>query len=249
MLFIEPTVIAHRGASAYAPENTLSAFLKAKEFGAHWVEFDVMLTADHEVVVIHDEELDRTTNGSGRVCDYSYQDLKKLDAGSWFNPSFSGEKIPSLREVIAFLHKYQLAANIEIKAFPGQEDLTVKKVLSVVKQCWKTDMPVPFVSSFSLPVLRFVRQYSSTCLLGFLMDTWLSDWEMLCDELNCISVNINEKILTQENIKQIKATGRLVLAYTVNNLPRAQELFGWGVGAVFTDVPDKILLYVQHARH
>lgn len=248
MLSIRPTVIAHRGASAYAPENTLAAFLKAKELGASWVEFDVMLTADHEVVVIHDEKLDRTTNGTGCVRNYSYQDLKKLDAGSWFNPIFSGEKIPSLREVIEFLHKHQLSANIEIKAFSGQEELIVEKVLNVIKKYWKAEMPPPLVSSFSLPVLRFVRQYSSTCLLGFLMHKWTPDWETLCDELNCIAVDINEKIVTQEKIKQIKTTGRLVLAYTVNDPKRAQELFGWGVDAVFTDALDKILFSIQSAR-
>ncbi len=242
MLSIEPTVIAHRGASAYAPENTLAAFLKAKELGASWIEFDVMLTADHEVVVIHDEELERTTNGFGKVRDYSYRALKKLDAGSWFNPIFSGEKIPSLSETIEFLHTHQMAANIEIKPLLGQEELVVKKVLSVVKQHWKTDIPGPLISSFSLPALRFLRQHSSTCLLGFLMDKWLPDWKVLCDELNCITVNVDGKIVSQEKVKQIKSTGRLVLVYTVNDPKRAQELFSWGVDAVFTDVPDKILL-------
>src|SRR5438552_7543288 len=100
MQFINPvsylsSIIAHRGASALAPENTLAAFHKAKEIGAKWVEFDCMLASCGEVVVIHDETLDRTTNGLGRVIDYPYSYLKTLNAGSWFNPIFADEKIPT----------------------------------------------------------------------------------------------------------------------------------------------------------
>src|SRR5438445_1086012 len=115
-------LIAHRGASALAPENTLAAFRKAGEIGAKWVEFDVMLAADGEAVVIHDDTLDRTTNAKGNVCDYPYSYLQTLDAGSWFNPQFSHEKIPTLAEVIGVLRHCKLAANIEIKPSVGKEE-------------------------------------------------------------------------------------------------------------------------------
>lgn len=238
---IQPPVIAHRGASAYAPENTLASFLKAKTLGARWVEFDVMLTADHEVIIIHDEELNRTTNGTGRVSDCSYADIKKLDAGSWFDPKFSAEKILSLKEMIDFLRQHQMSANVEIKALPGHEEITAIKVLEVIQQHWTKDMLPPLISSFSLPVLHIVRYHSATCYVGLLMHHWLSEWQQLCDTLQCVSVDVNEKIIDPDKVKQIKATQRLVLAYTVNDPQRAQELFSWGVDAVFTDCPDRIL--------
>src|SRR3990167_7450135 len=110
-----PPVIAHRGASAYAPENTLAAFRKAHDLGIQWIEFDVMLSADHVPIIFHDNLLDRTTNGRGEVGDFSFKALHELDAGAWFNPKFSGEHIPSLQDTVAFLRQTGMAANIEIK--------------------------------------------------------------------------------------------------------------------------------------
>ena len=97
-LLFDPPVIEHRGVSSYAPENTMSAFTRAVQLGIQWVEFDVMLAACGTPIIIHDESLDRTTNGHGNVGDYSYSYLRTLDAGSWFSPSYSGERIPSLEE-------------------------------------------------------------------------------------------------------------------------------------------------------
>lgn len=238
---IQPPVIAHRGASAYAPENTLAAFLKAKELGIQWVEFDVMLTKEGEVVVIHDETLDRTTNCQGRVCDFSFDYISTLDAGSWFNKSFAQEKILSFKQLIDFLAEHHLAANVEIKAQQGQEEKTVKNVLKNLADHWQPFMLPPLVSSFSLDILRFVRRYSATCWLGLLMDEWHEDWERICDELSCISVNVNHQILTPQRAQQILATQRKILCYTVDDPARAHELFSWGVHAVFSNMPDRIV--------
>src|SRR5262245_86406 len=109
-LIFKPPLIAHRGASAYAPENTLAAFKKAKELGAQWLEFDVQLTACGEIVVFHDERLERTTNGRGWIHEKPYSYLKTLDAGSWFNSQFAGEKIPTLVEALEFLRQNNLMA-------------------------------------------------------------------------------------------------------------------------------------------
>ncbi|MEO8400250.1 MAG: glycerophosphoryl diester phosphodiesterase [Gammaproteobacteria bacterium] len=236
-----PPIIAHRGASALAPENTLAAFRKAREIGAKWVEFDVMLAACGEAVVIHDETLERTTNGFGQVCDYPASYLQTLDAGSWFAPQFKNEKIPTLAEVIDFLCQEQLAANIEIKPSIGREEETVKKVLELIEQCWKHDILPPIISSFSTKVLYQVRQYSLTSLLAFLMHEWREDWQAECDALNCMSVDVNQMILNPYNVKEIKDTGRLLLAYTVDDVMRARELWSWGVDAVFTNCPPAML--------
>lgn len=107
-------VIAHRGASAYAPENTLSAFQMAEEMGADWIELDCRLTRDNEVVVIHDDTLDRTTSGSGYVREASLHEIKQLDAGSWFEDKWRGERVPTLDQVFEYA-KGRIGVYVEIK--------------------------------------------------------------------------------------------------------------------------------------
>src|SRR3990167_4199284 len=238
-------LIAHRGASALAPENTLVAFRKAREIGARWVEFDVMLAACGTPVIIHDETLDRTTNGRGNVSDYPYSYLKTLDAGSWFDPRFAGEKIPTLAELIELLHSEQLSAHVEIKPARGKEKQTVEKVLQVIEQCWRKDMLPPLISSFSRTVLYEVRRCSPASLLGLLMHDWEADWKNVCDELSCVSVHVNQKILDPKKAKEIKATNRLLLVYTVDDVKRARDLFSWGVDAIFSNCPDNMRVFLQ----
>ena len=244
-LFPLSKIIAHRGASALAPENTLAAFRKASEIGAKWVEFDVMLAGCGEVVVIHDETLDRTTNGKGLVSDYPYHYLATLDAGSWFNPKFSSEKIPTLAEVIHALRQYRLAANIEIKPAVGKEEETVARVLAVIHACWQFDMPAPLISSFSEQVLRCVRHHSKTHFLAYLMDEWHEDWQKKCDEFNCISVDVNHAILNEARVKEMQKTKRFVLSYTVDNPQLAEQLLTWGVNAVFSNCPAKMQSFLS----
>lgn len=233
--YITP-VIAHRGASALAPENTLSAFRRAAEIGAKWVEFDVMLAACGEVVVIHDETLDRTTNGTGLVCDYPYKYLKTLDAGSWFNTAFRDEKIPTLKEVFGVLTECHLFPNIEIKPSLGNEEQTVKNVIAVTKQYWNANLPVLF-SSFSHEVRRILRKWLPSGLLACLMHEWQEDWKKTSDELQCVAIDVNHTILIPERIHDIKSTGRLLLSYTIDDPIRAHELFSWGVDAIFSNCP------------
>ncbi|MCD6039618.1 MAG: ugpQ [Gammaproteobacteria bacterium] len=239
--FFSPAIIGHRGASATAPENTLAAFFKAKQLGLHWVEFDVMVASTGEAVVIHDDDLERTTNGRGRVIDCSYTDLKKLDAGSWFDPLFSNERIPSLQEVLQLLWRERLAANLEIKALAGHEQATVKQVLDILEEN-EGRLPSPLlISSFSPLVLQLLRKASSSALLGIVIDAWQEDWHALCSEIRCISVHINHEVLTPARVREIKAKEYLLLAYTVNTLDRAEELLSWGVDALFSDCPDVLV--------
>jgi len=240
MLSIHPPVIGHRGASYYAPENTIAAFVKAKQLGINWVEFDVMLTACGEVVVIHDHTLERTTNVKGNVSDFTYEELKKLDAGSWFHPQFHQEKIPCLQDVLALLKQQRLSANIEIKAQIGKEDIIVKKVLDFIAN----ENSHILLSSFSLEVMRAIRKVSDKIQIGLLIDTWFPGWEKISDELNCVSIHLNQKLLDKENIARMKAMGKQVLAYTVNDVKRAKELFSLGVDAIFSDLSEDILTQV-----
>jgi glycerophosphoryl diester phosphodiesterase len=237
----DPPVIAHRGANTLAPENTLAAFVKAKESGAKWVEFDVMLAASGEAVVIHDETLERTTNGRGFVHDYPYSYLQTLDAGSWFHPSFKGERIPTFKEVIDVIREQGLRANVEIKALPGMEEEEVKKIVGDIEKYWTKDMAPPLISSFSMQTLKLVRQYSPDSLLAILIHEWFDGWDVLAEELQCVSYNLNHEILDAEKARVIKNTGKFLLTYTVNDVARALELFSWGVDAVFSDNVKEII--------
>lgn len=128
-----PLVIAHRGASAYAPENTLSAFRLAAEQGAHAVELDAKLSADGEVMVIHDQTVDRTTGGHGAVRQLTLSELKQLEAGSFFKPEFAGEPIPTLAEVFEAVGQ-RLLINVELTNYASPGDDLVDKVVALVRR-------------------------------------------------------------------------------------------------------------------
>lgn len=241
LLSFNPPVIAHRGASGYAPENTLAAFAKAAQLGIKWVEFDVMLSACGIPIIFHDETLDRTTNGRGELIDYSFPYLQSLDAGTWFNPIFAGERIPTLAQVMTFLQEMHMNANVELKPLPGEEELLAKKVLEIIPNHLIKEPSTILFSSFSIEGLFALRKQAKDCLLGLLLHDWDPDWRTLCESLQCASLHIYDEIMTEEKVHEIKNMGKAALCYTVNNPLRAKQLFGWGVDAVFSDVPDKIL--------
>lgn len=142
----QPLIIAHRGASAHAPENTLAAFKMALDMGADGIELDVMLSQDQELVVIHDDTVDRTTNGSGRVKDFSYRILKDLDAGKAFAERFSGEHVPTLTEVFEQLGG-KLLINVELKNYASPFDDLTHKVIDLVESYKLADSVI--LSSFN----------------------------------------------------------------------------------------------------
>lgn len=233
-------LIAHRGASAYAPENTLKAFQLAKENGASWVEFDVTLSKDQTPVVIHDDSLERTTNGHGEVCVNSFQELTQLDAGSWFDPKYQDQKIPSLDQVLQLCADLSLAVNIEIKPPGPLREATVKQTLNSVTKIWPNNLPEPLFSSFSYATLESIRSHSKTAQLGLLLDHWDPNWQQLADGIDCVSVHLNASLLTFERVAEIKSSGRAVLSYTINDRKQAEELFAMGVDAIFSDFPDLV---------
>jgi len=129
-----PPVIAHRGASGYAPENTMASFVKAAQLGIKWVEFDVVLAKCGTPIIFHDETLDRTSNAHGLIDDYTYTQLQAFDAGKWFHPHFSSERIPTLAQVLVFLYEAGMSANVEIKPMPGKEEETVENTLETFRE-------------------------------------------------------------------------------------------------------------------
>ncbi len=238
-------VIAHRGASGYAPENTMSALHKAVALDAKWIEFDVMLTQDLQPIIIHDIKLDRTTNGRGEVAKTKLAKIRELDAGSWFGPNFKDEKVPTFAEYLMAADAAHIGINVEIKPTPGTEVETARIVLQTLQHLWPKHAKTSLVSSASLLALRTVRALDEKISVGLIVDAWEPWWQEILDELNSISLHINHEQLTPVRVAAVMKTGRAVLAYTVNDPERAAELFSWGVTAVFTDFPDRILPIVH----
>ena len=144
-----PKVVGHRGAAGHAPENTLASLRAAHELGIEWVEFDVMLTAEGTPVLFHDETLDRTTDGTGRLADRRWEDLRGLDAGSWFGSAFKGQRVPSLHEALALLGRTGMGANVELKPSEGQDATTGVITAKTLQESWPANLPGPLISSFS----------------------------------------------------------------------------------------------------
>lgn len=237
-LQINKGIIAHRGASAYAPENTLAAFDKALAMGSNCIEFDVMLSADGEPFVFHDASLKRTTNGVGDLGLVDADYLRTLDAGKWFSKAYIGEKIPHFTEILNWLLFVDIHANIEIKPYPGATQQTVVTVMTALNHYWPSAKALPLLSSFDHDALILCRSLAPEMLLGLLLHTWDDEWFIKAQDLHCYSVHVNYKILTPERAKAIKTKGFQLYAYTVNRKRLANKLMAWGVDAVFSNYPD-----------
>jgi glycerophosphoryl diester phosphodiesterase len=236
----QPKVIGHRGAAGHAPENTLVSFRKAAELGARWVEFDTKLSRDGHVVIFHDEDLDRTTDGSGPLADKDLAELKTLDAGSWYSDAFRGERIPTLDETMAVLGELGLGANVEIKPCPGREVETAEAVIRTLKAGWPAALPAPLISSFKpesmAAATRLAPEYPGALLVGAIP----ADWRRRLEDLRCAGLHCDAEYLTREQARQVLAAGFALRCYTIKEDAVAQRLFGWGVEAVFTAYPDRI---------
>lgn len=236
-------VIGHRGASGHAPENTLGSISKAHELGVKWVEFDVKLAKCGELVILHDSDLGRTTNGVGQVLNHDYATLAELDCGSWFSQEYSHERIPSFKQLLNHAASLNLSINVEIKPCDGRDLETALQTLNDLISHWPVSKTPPLISSFS----KLALQAAAHCHfpLGYLIKCWeTSSWEEVLDSYNCKTLHVCHSILTPQKVIQVKKKGFLLLAYTVNDHARAAELFNWGVDAVFSDFPDRILLEV-----
>jgi len=234
---ILPPVIGHRGAAGLAPENTLASFRRAAGLGARMVEFDVRLSSDSVPVVFHDDDLERTSNGSGPVAARTLAELKRLDAGRWFGPDFAGEAIPTLAEVLALCRDLDLAVNLEIKPDAGREAETARLALAQAQALWPARAPLPLVSSFAGSCLEVALDLAPAWPRGLLVEAIPEDWRARAERLGCCGVHANHSGLDAATIAVIMASGRRVLAYTVNDRTRESELLGLGVAAIFSDFP------------
>lgn len=240
-----PKVIGHRGAKAYAPENTLSSIHAAADLGIEWVEVDVKLTKDSEAIIFHDEELERCTGAQGLVKDFTLAEIRELDAGSWYGESFVGEKIPTLEELLNTVLERGMNVNLEIKPCPGREKETAEVMLDVATRIWPDDMPPPLVSSFQHVSLEAAFDMMPEWPRGLLMDQRLENWKEVADYIKAATININGNTATPEEIEEYMEYHKPILAYTINQPDKARELVRWGVDSFFSDNPDVVLEAVE----
>lgn len=233
-------VIAHRGFSGAAPENTIAAVRAAIEIQADMVEIDVTLTADGHLVVIHDETLDRTTNGSGRVSEFTLAELQQLDAGSWFGPEFAGEQIPTLDAVLDEANGLILL-NVEIKSEAVDRGI-VAKVASAIKMQGIVDQVV--VSSFSPTALQQVHSEAPEIRTAVLFNTKFhkgQDAVEIVKNLEASVFNIKRQRLTKTMRRRCEEHDIPIGIYTVNKPRRLRRLVNKGIDAIFTDYPDRLI--------
>ena len=194
-----PKVIGHRGAAAYAPENTLEGIHTAADMNIEWVELDVKLTKDDVPIIFHDDELDRTTNGSGLVREKTYEEIRQIEAGSWYGESFTGIKIPTLEEAIEVLINRNLGLNLEIKPCPGREKETTEAALDVLSLYWD-DHDRLLISSFEPVSLEAAQHVAGDWSRGLLLapegeeGVINPEWKDMADYLDVKTVNIGTKI-------------------------------------------------------
>ena len=236
-----PRIIGHRGAAKAAPENTLAGLREARRQGAAWVEVDAKLTADNAIILLHDDLVDRTSNGKGAAAQMTFDEIRALDAGSWLAPAFASVQVPTLEETVRELISLGLNCNFEIKPCPGRELVTAELVMRELQRLWPVQAPKPLISSFAYASLEVAHRLAPEFPRAVLVEEVPENWRALCEGVAAIALNPWQKTLTTEWTKAVKKAGYKVISYTVNETPRARELFDWGVDAVFSDVPGHLL--------
>ncbi len=231
---IYPRIIAHRCGGALTPENTLAGLRLAARIGCRGVEFDAMLAADGVPVLIHDETLERTTSGRGRVAEMDSARLAELDAGAWHHAAFAGEPLPTLDAALQLCAALGLWANVEIKPSAGQEVETGR----VVARHAAAATGKLLLSSFSVDALRAAASEAPRLPCALLVEAIPADWRERMAETGALALHSAARKLTAEAAQAVRAAGFPLACYTVNRRDDAERLFAMGVSAVFTDRPD-----------
>lgn len=234
---VREEVQAHRGSSALAPENTIAAFRRAAEDGAKWVELDVALNADGELIVIHDDSVDRTTNGSGNLGALSTADIQALDGGSWFGVEFAGEKIPTLDEVIVALGAFGLNINVEIKQHPHHQSLEQLTTAVAAALAKRTAHMQIMISSFDPDCLKAMHRLTPELELAMLWGRIPDDWEEKLAAIPATTIHAHYKGLCIGLLEQTSAKGIKVRAWTSNDPIELASFWHAGLTGVITDDP------------
>ncbi len=222
-----PKVIGHRGAAAYAPENTLASFREARKRGAAWVEIDVKLTADDVPIVMHDESLKRTTGVDRLVAKTRRAELP---------PS-----VPTFEEAIACFGELGLGCNVEIKPCPGREAETAVAAVDTLRRCWPAHLPSPLLSSFKDDALAAAFERAPQFARALLISEQVPEWRRRAEAVRAAGLNVNGRKLGALWAYEIKKAGFALGVYTINDAAEARALMAMGADCIITDAPDVIL--------
>ncbi len=232
-------VIAHRGASGHAPENTLAAIALAAEQGARCVELDASISSDGIAFVHHDDTLERCTDGTGYLCAHSAAELDKLKAGVNHN-GFENESLPRLSAVLELLAKLEMGLNLEIKPTPGLEAPTALAVCDLIRTNWPADLPL-VLSSFSKDSLAVARDMLPGAARAYIVCAIPEDWQHQTQLLQCSNLHVAAPLLTPSFAEDIVRSGLGLYCFTVNNADEARKLLEMGAHGVFSDYPGQLL--------
>ncbi|GED22087.1 glycerophosphoryl diester phosphodiesterase [Halomonas halmophila] len=235
-----PRLIAHRGLSAQAPENTLAAVRAAHDAGIDWVELDVQLLGDGTPVIWHDHDVRRCSDGRGRLGDLTLAEAKRLDAGGWFGEAFAGEPMASLVQMLELLDELDMGLNLELKVNRGRDPKAlVEGVLPVLLEA----QPVArlIVSSFDARALDHARRHARPdCLpLGLLLERVPRDWASRCEAIDAYTVHTDWRRLRAARAGEITRAGYPLLCYTANDPLAFASRWQWGVSGVISDDPTR----------
>jgi glycerophosphoryl diester phosphodiesterase len=234
-------VIAHRGASGYAPENTMAAFRRAVELGAQFIETDLQITRDARVVAIHDSTLDRTTNGRGPVHVQALEQIRALDAGQWFgsrgSETFAGERIPTLNQIFQFAQEHDVNFYLEIKS--GANWGVEHAVVAAVRELDAIARVV--ILSFDESALDSVYRLDETIMTGFLCEIPSNDLVQRAVRLGARQLAPRGDLITPELVKKAHAAGLQMVTWTINDPDQMRRLIAAGVDGIMTDYPDRLV--------
>lgn len=239
--FVKNRLIAHRGAAAYAPENTLIAMREAKRRGASWVEIDVKLTRDERPVIIHDDSVDRTTNGHGLVAGMRLADIRALDAGSWFAPDFAGAQVPTFEELIETVLAEDLSLQAELKPTPGDDAETAEIACAMLARLWPAGRGRLFLTSFSRVSLARAAALLPDVPRAFAVVVPPKDPAALLRAVNCQILHCTSELLDAEALARLDRSGIEFAVATINDADRARQLIAAGAQTVLSDVADLAL--------
>ena len=229
--------IAHRGASGYAPENTFAAFRRAIALGAGFIETDLQLSRDARLVAIHDATVNRTTNGQGAVHDMTLAELRRLDAGSWFGSEFTGERIPTIEEILEFANKHDVVFYLEMKpsgSWGGEHAL-----ISALRESREIARTV--VISFDAAILAAVRKIEPTLMTGLLFEGHIPNPLDKAIEIGARQLAVRGDLVTPRLLKEARGRDLQVVCWTVNHPGHMRLLVQAGVDGIISDYPDRLL--------
>ncbi len=234
-----PLWIAHRGAGKLAPENTLAAFRVGAQHGYRGFECDVKLSRDDVPFLLHDDTLERTSNGSGIAAELPWAELAQLDAGGWHSRAFAGEPLASFAAIAAYCLRNGHALNVEIKPSPGHERKTGEVVARNAARLWAGQAVAPLLSSFKAESLAGARAGAPELPRALLLDSLWEGWLEHAQALACVAVVANHKLFDRALVERLHDGGLRALAYTVNDDATAEQLLGLGLDGLITDAVDR----------